>query len=277
MATPTDGFVRLPNWLIDDSDLSLHELAVYVVLLRFRNPKTGTCHPGMTTIADRARMSRDTVKRTIPTLEAKGLIRVNRKKVDGRNLVNEYTVAVATETPAHIWETTKRGQRIPKRTPRRSEHPPAEEAPEGRRSEHLPRRSEHPPLGAPSTSKKTKEKKIHGEALRRNLPIAPEQPFSFDEINHVTDKQLDYLNDLYIFLTEREPEQRTRTKWEALSSNEASDLIRVYWKQMDRGRGGMWESSVDSPDHPLYPLLSDNGKAWIYNGCVPDGWIGAVA
>lgn len=74
----TNGWVRLPNWLIDDANLSLYELAVYTVLLRFRDPKTGTCFTGMSTIADRARVSRKTVERVIPKLEAKGMIQVQR-------------------------------------------------------------------------------------------------------------------------------------------------------------------------------------------------------
>ncbi|EPD83316.1 hypothetical protein HMPREF1529_02692 [Microbacterium sp. oral taxon 186 str. F0373] len=72
LASTTDGFVRSPNWLIDDSNLTLHELVVYTVLLRFRDPKTGRCFPGMTTIADRARISRKSVERAIPALDVPG-------------------------------------------------------------------------------------------------------------------------------------------------------------------------------------------------------------
>ena len=70
----TDGFVKIPNWLIDDSDFSLYELAVYVVLLRFRDPKTGTCFPGMTTIADRARISRKSVERALKLMVPRRLL-----------------------------------------------------------------------------------------------------------------------------------------------------------------------------------------------------------
>ena len=276
MASKTDGFVSIPNWLYDDSDLTLHEFMVYGVLLRFRDHKTGECFAGMTTIADRARVSRETVKRTIPKLEAKGMIRVKRvKTAAGKNEVNRYEVALATQTPEFIWANTKRGKRIPKRSPRRSETLPAEEAPEGRHSQTPPRHSQTPPLGTPSASNKTQENKIHEQALRQ-AKDRPHDDFTFEITEeHPTSKQLDYLNDLHIFLTERIPDTSTRTRWEALTPTDASHLIDKYWQQMDRGRGGNWESDVDEY-HPAYNHLSPMGKQWIYNGCVPDGQVFAA-
>jgi len=195
--TDTDGFVRIPNWLYDDSDLSLHEFMVYSVLLRFRDHKTGEAYPGMTTIADRARVSRETVKRTIPKLEAKGMIRVKRVKTPtGRNEANRYEVAVANETPEFIWANTKRGKRIPKRSPRHSETLAAEEVPGARHSETLPRHSQTPPLGTPSASNKNQKNKIQEQALTRTLPSACEsdERFSFDgQEDRATEPQVAYL------------------------------------------------------------------------------------
>lgn len=275
----TDGFVRLPNWLLDDGDLNLHELAVYIVLLRFRNPKTGKCFPGMTTIADRARISRRSVIRAIADLEARGIIRVERRSTLQVNQSNVYEVAVADETPQYIWANSSRGQRIPSRRrpsdseslgptfspdPSDSESPPSD-------SGALPSDSPSPPPVTPSHPKKIQTTRStnenHEQASRRTLPSARE--FSFDAVQKITDKQFNYLNDLHIFLTERRPEKRTSDKWADLDTTEASTLIDTYWKQMDRGRGGMWDSTVDE-DHPLYPHLSEHGHRWIANGCLPD-------
>lgn len=265
----TDGFVRLPNWLIDDSDLSGNELLVYVVLLRFRDPKTGKCFPGMTTIADRARISRRSVMRAIESLESRGMVKVDRRSTITDNRPNVYTVALATEAPKKIWETSARGTRVPKRTPSDSESLVEEVASIPSDSESLPSDKEAPPPVTRSHPKKIQVKKIQEQAMRRTLTSTPHDLFTFDEIQTATTKQIDYLNDLYIFVTERVPEKRTRDGWAALDTTEASQLIDTYWSQMDRGRGGMWESSVDEA-HSAYRGLSALGKRWIANGCLPD-------
>lgn len=266
----TDGFVRLPNWLIDDSSLSLHEMAVYTVLLRFRDHKTGKCYPGMATIADCARVSRETVKRTIPLLEKKGMVRVTRRREGTKNLPNVYEVALAAENPEFVWAKSERGRRIPKRSRgRHSETLPAEVEDEGRHSETLGRHSETPGVGTRSASNKTYKNKNQEQAVRQDLPIQPQEVFTFDQTEKATDKQLAYLSDLYIFVTERIPEQRTREKWTALDVTEASDLINTYWGQLDRGRGGMWSSNVDEI-HSAYRALSPAGKQWVAKGYLPD-------
>lgn len=267
----TDGFVRLPNWLIDDSDLTLNELAVYIVLLRFRDHKTGKCHPGMTTIADRARMSRKSVERAIPKLEARQMIRVERRSTLTQNKPNVYTVALADETPKFVWEKSARGRRVPK-------HPrlPTDAESVGTEAEGPPTDTvsvgtdaESPPPQTRSRPNKIQKNKNQEQAMRQDLPIQPQEVFTFDKTEKATDKQLAYLSDLYIFVTERIPEQRTREKWAALDVTEASDLINTYWGQLDRGRGGMWASNVDEI-HSAYRALSPAGKQWVARGCLPD-------
>ncbi|MFP3813084.1 hypothetical protein, partial [Bacillus sp. SIMBA_005] len=110
---------------------------------------------------------------------------------------------------------------------------------------------------------------IQEQAMRRTLERTPDDLFTFDEIQPATAKQIDYLNDLYIFVTEHIPEQRTRDGWAALDTIAASKLIDTYWSQIDRGRGGDWASNVDET-HSAYRALSPLGKRWIYNGCLPD-------
>ena len=80
-----EGFVRLPNWLIDEpGHLTNNEFLVYIVLLHRRNHRTGQCYPGFGEIAEKARLSRSTVKRVIPALERREIGRAScRERVYG--------------------------------------------------------------------------------------------------------------------------------------------------------------------------------------------------
>ncbi|MDQ1130675.1 helix-turn-helix domain-containing protein [Microbacterium sp. SORGH_AS_0888] len=262
----TDGFVMLPNWLIDDSDLTLHELAIYIVLLRFRNPQTGKWTVGMTTIADRARVSRETVKRTIPKLEQRGFISVRRAKHEGRNEVNEYTVAVPSRTaPEDMWARTARGQRIPKRKSRHSECLPADAETNSRHSETPGRHSQTPGVGTPSATKKTTLQKINTSDLTSALKSGPED-VSFDlPDDSATEKQVTLLRDLAICITWHIPNDEMIARWRKLTKKQASEQIRQYLKNV--GMAGNW----DGPDEgtPLFDELSQATKDWYFNGAVP--------
>ena len=266
----TDGFVRVPNWLIDDADLNAQELLVYMALLRFRDHKTGKCHPGMTTIADRARLSRRTVMRAIEGLEEKQMIRVERRSTVKENKPNTYYVALASETPEHIWTSSVRGRRIPKRhLTSDSESPGTEEPSLTSDSESLPSDSEsHPPVTR-SHPNKNQENKNHEQAMRREQQSTPSTGFTFGVEEKATEKQIAYLSDLYIFITERIPETRTRDGWANLDTTAASDLITSFWQQMPPRRGGKWESPVDQT-HSAYRGLSTLGKRWVSNRHLPD-------
>lgn len=276
MAKATDGFVRLPNWLIDDADLSLHELAVYIVLLRFRDNKTGKCYPGMTLIADCARISRESVKRTIPKLEARGMIRVTKRKDGSKNLSNLYEVAKADETPRFIWETSQRGRRIPKRAPRGSETPPDADDAEGRHSETLGRHSETPGVGTPSASNKTYENKTHEQAMTSTSTGSGHAMFTFDasEDEKATDEQVAYLRDLAIHLQYEAgggvPDDLQLQRWRNLTRQEATKQIKGY------------QQALGSPDERLYPepgtseyqALTPAGREFAETGGMPDSVFG---
>lgn len=88
-----DGFTMIPDWLVESSAISLHDYAVLIVLMKHAR-STGQCHPGFATIAAQARVSRDTVKRSIRSLESRGLISIERRRVGTKNLPNRYTMHV---------------------------------------------------------------------------------------------------------------------------------------------------------------------------------------
>lgn len=88
-----DGFTMIPDWLVESSAISLHDYAVLIVLMKHAR-STGQCHPGFATIAAQARVSRDTVMRALRSLEARGLISIERRRVGTKNLPNRYTLHV---------------------------------------------------------------------------------------------------------------------------------------------------------------------------------------
>lgn len=88
-----DGFTMIPDWLVESSTISLHDYAVLIVLMKHAR-STGQCHPGFATIAAQARVSRDTVMRALRSLESRGLISVERRRVGRKNLPNRYTLHV---------------------------------------------------------------------------------------------------------------------------------------------------------------------------------------
>ncbi|MGM1017330.1 MAG: helix-turn-helix domain-containing protein [Actinomycetota bacterium] len=268
----TDGFVRLPNWLIDDSNLSLNELAVYIVLLRFRNPKTGKCFPGMTTIADRARMSKRSVIRAIDSLEQRSIIRVQRRSTITENIPNVYDVSVPTETREHVWATSARGQRIPKRSPSDSESPgPEVEAqPSDSESPASDKTVTHPVTR--SHPKKIQKKKIQQQAETPTFAESGSESFTFDSSqgNGATEGQVAYLNDLAIHLGYETgggiPNDLQLQRWRKLTVDEANAQIRGYLKALGRPDEIIYPQAGD----PEYAALSPAGKQFAESAGDPD-------
>lgn len=248
----TDGFVRLPNWLIDDSDLTAHEMAVFIVLLRFRDPKTGKCFPGMATIADRARISKRAVIRAIEGLEAKKAISVERRSTITDNRPNVYQVALPAERPQHIWATSARGRRIPKRkTPSDSESPGQAVSDATSDSESLASDRTHPHLVTRSHPKKIQEKKSHEQAVTPAFVESRSDLFTFDEVQDdlATEHQVAYLKDLAIHLGYETgggiPNELQLQRWRKLTRDGADKQIRGYLKALGK------------PDDILYPQPGD--------------------
>lgn len=86
------AFTMVPDWLVE-SDLSLHDYVVLLVLMK-HGRTTGRCTPGFAVIARQARVSRDTVMRSLRSLEERGLIEIERRRVGTKNLSNEYRLHV---------------------------------------------------------------------------------------------------------------------------------------------------------------------------------------
>lgn len=91
----------IENELIDDIGLTIYEKMVYIVLIRHSDSES-SCFPSRATISKKAGCSIATVKRTINSLEKKGLIKkINRKTKYGENESNLYFIA---STKARVYE-----------------------------------------------------------------------------------------------------------------------------------------------------------------------------
>lgn len=267
-----DGFVMIPNSLIEHSDFTLHELVVYIVLKKYRNSKTGKCYPGLATITDEARISRSAALRTIASLEGRGVIQVER----ARNRNNVYTVADVSVRVDFL--SSAKGKRKPqrnwsedtlrKRASSTSETPPRAVAFAPSSPEKLRGVSEASALVPPGNPNKTNDNQIHEPEIRSAQERGPEIDITFDAFGAdlATSKQLDYCHDLYIHLTGNIPSDRQKDKWRAFTGDDAADYIRTCLKQIPR-----WVD-YDGPavGSPAYDALSPVGRQWADRGMVPE-------
>lgn len=264
----SEQFVKLPHAVIDHADLDAHELLVYIVLLRFRNPKTGTCFPGLQTIADAARMSRKTASRTVGKLEERGIIKVERVKTVGSktNKSNKYAVGVLPEDPMKYLGHSAKGQRVPRRVlSKDSESLPSEGDSSSRDSESLRRDSESLRVGTPSLTKKIKMKKSNEEELTHAFGESTLKSVSFDVPGDdpATEKQVAYLRDLAIHTSydtgyHTIPNEQHLDRWRKMTRSDAHTLIRTYLRDLGR------PDDIYYPDWgtPEYEALSPAGKAF---------------
>ncbi|MGH3690081.1 MAG: helix-turn-helix domain-containing protein [Microbacterium sp.] len=276
--------------------MNIYELAVYTVLLRYRNPTTGTCYPGMTTIADLGRMSLKSAERAVKGLEeVHGVISVDRRASLKNNQPNIYTVALPAKTrPAGMAKKTARGTRIPRRAkttdsesvgkrPKQADSTPVEHVTrhEPTDSESVPTDSESVPPQTPSLTKKTNHKKTNEEDVTPTFSESACEPFSFDlpEPPKATERQVAYLKDLAIHIGYQTgggiPKETQLDKWRKLTSQEADKLIHGYKKALGRPDDGIYPE----PGEPEYDALSTVGREFAESGGDPDsvweyGWVG---
>ena len=71
---PNKHYYLVPNEVFN-LGLNSHEIAVYNYLLRWEDRRTYQCHPSYRTICRAVRLSENTVRKYVTSLEEKGLIR----------------------------------------------------------------------------------------------------------------------------------------------------------------------------------------------------------
>lgn len=86
-------FVVLPWAVLEHPSLSGTDVLVYCTIARFADNGSGEAYPSRATVATYARCSVDTVDRSIKSLEAAGLLTVEKRRSDrGGSATNLYTV-----------------------------------------------------------------------------------------------------------------------------------------------------------------------------------------
>lgn len=102
-------FVMVDYAVVMSGQLSVYELAVYLILCAYADSREGTCFPSYQTIAGKAGCSRRKAIDAVARLESLGLIRKEvRKNPCGDNTSNLYTVVVAppiAAPPSHAGGT----------------------------------------------------------------------------------------------------------------------------------------------------------------------------
>lgn len=70
-----------------ESDLTAHARLVCLVLLQYRNRKTGLCYPSQLTLSRATALCENTVRRAVSELQEKGYLDIEKKRLSG----NKYT------------------------------------------------------------------------------------------------------------------------------------------------------------------------------------------
>lgn len=96
--------------------LKVHDLAVYICLLRYADNLSGQAFPGYKTLAKDCNMGRQRVIDAVKNLEEKGLIKKEVRFKDGRNTSNLYIVFDAE----HVFRVSEKDPGVSEEDPRGS-------------------------------------------------------------------------------------------------------------------------------------------------------------
>lgn len=251
-------FTMIPDWLVESSAISLHDYAVLIVLMK--HGRTGECRPGFATIGREARVSRDTVKRSLRSLEARGLIEIKRRRVGTKNLPNLYTLHVE-----------------PSRVGAHSTHPEHARTSNGVGADGTQVGAHSTQgVGADSTPNETPYNETHERNSRVHRDATHDDADDIDDVSAIesgdapsvgvvesrrTDAQVSLLSDLHIFATRRTPSTRTIETFRRLTNAECTETISTYWRQIDgHGRGPAYDGP--EPGDRTYEHLSARGQQW---------------
>lgn len=260
--SPEDPFVMVPIWMLTEpGHLTRSELLVYLSLLAHRNHRTGQCYPGFGSIAKEARLSRRSVIDTIPALEAKGVIHVDR----AQNRRNHYTVKLPHEAfPQGCSDSTSA-----------TIAPPTEPSEAFLDSATIAPPSATTALGSATTAPQVvqplhpNKKKITRSSNQKNKPDGTltasassdddaDEPFvtAVHPEPLASNAQLGLMRDLFILWFNQAPPEAQLDAWRSMTVATAEQWIKNTYSQIPRGD----EYTGPAFDDPEYNLLSEKGK-----------------
>lgn len=264
-----DGFTMIPDWLVESSDVPLHDYAVLIVLMKHAR-STGQCHPGFATIAAQARVSRDTVMRSIKSLEALGLIETQRRRVGTKNLPNLYTLHV--ERDRVVAHSDRSESDSPPEVAAPSDHVVADSDQVGA---HSDQRWSLPAILTRLTNETYEPDRVHRDAKHDEADDVFDindtesgDASSAESLRPITDKQFSLLKDWHILAGFGLPTDDVARWMRDLTGEQFQPVKRDWMRERDsRGRGADYDGPVSGD--PEYEHLSARGKQWADAECLP--------
>ncbi|WP_084515701.1 helix-turn-helix domain-containing protein [Microbacterium luticocti] len=256
-----DGFTMIPDWLVESTALPLHDYAVLIVLMKHART-SGQCHPGFATISAQARVSRDTVMRSLRSLEARGLISIERRRVGAKNLPNLYTLHV--EPGLVVADSDHQDDDAARRVVAPSDQVDADSdqgwSLPATQTRVINESHERPSRVQRFASHDEADDVVDVEAIESgDTPSAGGR-------SGCTDAQVSLLSDLFILSGQGIPDERQIVRWRNLTNDECTTLMARYWQRLDqRGPARSWP--IDG--EPEYEHLTARGKQWADVGCLP--------
>ena len=85
-------FVILPWAVLDDENLTAHDVLVYATISRYADSATGVAWPSRSTVAEQARCDIKTVDRSVQRLVAAGFLEKHKRRTDKGDEANVYVI-----------------------------------------------------------------------------------------------------------------------------------------------------------------------------------------
>jgi len=85
----TKGFTQVPNFILENGDLSVGAKMTYAMLLRYAWEKD-RCFPGQKTLAEKSGMGERSINRYIQELHDKNFIKIKRQGLGKPNIYSLY-------------------------------------------------------------------------------------------------------------------------------------------------------------------------------------------
>lgn len=268
-----DGFARIPDWVTRHArpalGMSPADLAAYVVLVSRSNAQ-GLTRPSYPLIAWEAGMSETTAAAAVKRLVGWGLVEVvepgRQNHATVYRLVDRPDLPPVPERPLSKSERRARTRRSQTPASWESDDAASAQAPSTRAQTPSTRVSGLPESGSEvDTEVDTTQVAVAQRALGVRADRTPDAEY----LDAPTPAQVTLLQDLHILSGLGIPEPDRVDDWAHLTSRDATALVALYQRDMDRGGGyaGPWAGDDD------YDALSAEGQRWADAAMAPQDLI----
>lgn len=268
-----DGFARIPDWFIRHAgpalDMSMADLAAYLVLVGRSNAQ-GLTRPSYAVIAWEGRMSETTAAAAVKRLIGWGLLEV--VEPGRQNHATVYRLADRPDLPPVPERPLSKSER---RARARHSQTPASWEPDDAASAQAPSSRAQAPnfraarLPGAGSEVDTVVDTTQVAGAQRALGVSADRTPDAGYLDAPTPAQVTLLQDLHILSGLGIPEPDRVDGWTRMTSRDATALIALYRRDMDRGSGyaGPWAGDDD------YDALSAEGQRWADAAMAPQDLI----